>query len=375
MSVPPCVAAGRPHRLRRLFSCPIAALGLAALLAGAPAAAPAPAGSPQARAAIMPRFALPLRCTPGDDCFVQNHVDRDPGPGRRDYACGPLTYDGHQGTDFRLPSLARMEEGVEVLAAAPGVVLAVRDGEPDQSVRERGAENVRGREAGNGVRIDHGGGWQTQYSHLKRGSVRVTKGQRVGAGEVLGLVGLSGNTEFPHVDFVVRFNGRPIDPFDGQPMPSSSAGAVASGSGGPPAACPAGPTDATVWQPAVAQQLRYVPTAVLIAGFASEAPERSRAQRGEYREPPQADAPMLVYYVEAFGLRRGDRERFEISGPDGRPVTSRELVVDRDLAARFAYVGRRSATGRWPAGAYAARYAVEREGRVVAEDRRELVIR
>jgi murein DD-endopeptidase MepM/ murein hydrolase activator NlpD len=54
-----------------------------------------------------------------------------------------------------------MERGTEVLAAADGVVVATRDGEPDLGLRERGVEELRGRDAGNGVRIDHGGGWET----------------------------------------------------------------------------------------------------------------------------------------------------------------------------------------------------------------------
>ena len=41
---------------------------------------------------------------------------------------------------------------------------------------------------GNGVVIDHGGGWISQYSHLRSGSVRVHPGDRVSAGQPLGLV-------------------------------------------------------------------------------------------------------------------------------------------------------------------------------------------
>ena len=40
-------------------------------------------------------LSLPIACTPGTDCFIQQYVDRDKGPGVRDYACGAETYDGH----------------------------------------------------------------------------------------------------------------------------------------------------------------------------------------------------------------------------------------------------------------------------------------
>ena len=79
----------------------------------------------------QPHLALPLDCTLGESCFIQNYVDDDPGPGAADFTCGALTYDGHKGTDFALTSIAAMEAGVTVRAAAPGVVRGVRDGMPD----------------------------------------------------------------------------------------------------------------------------------------------------------------------------------------------------------------------------------------------------
>ena len=71
---------------------------------------------------------------------------------------------------------------------------ATRDGMTDVSIRDAGHGAVAGREAGNGVLIEHGGGWQTQYSHLRSGSVSVKPGERVEAGTPLGLIGLSGNS-------------------------------------------------------------------------------------------------------------------------------------------------------------------------------------
>src|SRR5262249_14978919 len=62
----------------------------------------------------------PIDCEIGRTCFVQNYVDHDPSPGAKDYQCGTLTYDGHNGTDFRLPTLAAQRSGVNVLAAAEG---------------------------------------------------------------------------------------------------------------------------------------------------------------------------------------------------------------------------------------------------------------
>lgn len=76
------------------------------------------AALPLAAAAAPPALSLPLACTPNKDCWIANHVDLDPGPGLRDYACGVLTYDQHKGTDFAIRDRAAMEAGVVVLAAA-----------------------------------------------------------------------------------------------------------------------------------------------------------------------------------------------------------------------------------------------------------------
>ena len=47
-------------------------------------------------------LSLPVDCEPGVDCWVLNYVDADAGPGRADFACGRMTYDGHKGTDIAL---------------------------------------------------------------------------------------------------------------------------------------------------------------------------------------------------------------------------------------------------------------------------------
>ncbi len=71
---------------------------------------------------------LPVACEIGKTCFIQHYVDRDPSPAAQDYQCGTLTYEGHDGTDIRIPTMAAQKAGVNVLAAADGKVLRVRDG-------------------------------------------------------------------------------------------------------------------------------------------------------------------------------------------------------------------------------------------------------
>ena len=133
------------------------------------AASPSSAGAAQdpvetakpAKTIGAPELALPILCQPGRDCWLVNYVDMDPGPGRRDYACGKKTYDGHKGTDIAIRDLEAMKKGVAVVAAAGGVVRGARDGMEDIDFTRKGAPDIKGRECGNGVVIDHGGGWET----------------------------------------------------------------------------------------------------------------------------------------------------------------------------------------------------------------------
>ena len=172
-----------------------------------------PATAEQAVAVGGPRLAFPVACDIGKTCEVQNFVDRDPGPSAKDYRCGSQTYQDHGGVDIRLRDMAAQAAGVNVLAAAPGRVARLRDGVADISVKAPGAPPLAGQDCGNGVVIDHGDGWETQYCHLARGSVMVKQGDQVAAGQPMARIGLSGNTEYPHLHLTVRNAGGMVDPF------------------------------------------------------------------------------------------------------------------------------------------------------------------
>jgi len=298
-----------------------------------------------AAAAGAPRLGLPVACDMSRDCFVQNYVDQDPGPGAQDYTCGPLTYDGHDGTDIRVRSESEFRSGVAVLAAADGVVRAVRDSMPDISFRDRAAAALQGLEAGNGVVLDHGDGWRTQYSHLRRGSIAVTPGQRVAAGTPLGLVGLSGMTEFPHLHFSVRHRGVTLDPFTGRP---------------PGSGCAARDRDGALWDPAARDALAYRAGGLLAAGFATQAPTLEAALDGAYDAPPGRDAPALVFWAAAWGLRAGDREALRLTAPDGSVLAETSTEMPGDKAQWIRFAGHRLRQGAWPPGRYRGEYRVLR---------------
>jgi hypothetical protein len=295
----------------------------------------------------------------GQSCFIQNYFDHDPGPDRKDYACGRLSYDGHTGTDFRLKDLPAMEKGVAVLAAAPGIVKRIRNVMPDISIKRISPGQIEGREAGNGVLIDHGNGWVSQYSHLKQNSVVVKPGQTVKAGEKLGLIGLSGNTEFPHVEFTLRYNGKLVDPFVG----------IKGWSG-----CE--DTKATLWSESALEKMPYIPTGVLIAGFSPEVPEAEKAREGIYRTPSfSGETKMILFWVDLFGAQKGDRQEFRILGPAGNPLVAHTEILEKSNVSWFAYAGSKKPAGGWPTGAYQGVYSLIRNDTPVASIREHFEIR
>src|SRR6056300_313564 len=95
----------------------------------------------------------------------------------------------HKGTDFAA------SVGTPILATANGTVVK--------------ASYTRGN--GNYVTLKHNGVYSTQYLHMKKRNVKV--GQFVQQGDVIGWVGMTGNTSGPHVCYRFWKNGRQVDPF------------------------------------------------------------------------------------------------------------------------------------------------------------------
>lgn len=298
-----------------------------------------------------PLFEMPVACEVGRSCFIQNYVDSDPAASAKDYECGTRSYDGHNGTDFRLATMAAQLAGVDVLAAADGRVLRRRDGVADVSVRDAGRAAVQGSECGNAVIIEHANGWQTQYCHMARGSLRVEVGEAIKAGQAIGRIGLSGLTEYPHLHFTVRHRGQIVDPF---------------AYGAPPGSCGGGQN---LWQPSLRPLLAYRERAVLNEGFAAAAVTMAMLEAGDAeRQRPDRDTPALVAYVRGIGLKIGDVQSLILKGPSGQIlVEKRAQPLERDQAQSLVFAGARKPAAGWERGTYRASYAVVHEGNVVLE--------
>jgi murein DD-endopeptidase MepM/ murein hydrolase activator NlpD len=88
------------------------------------------------------------------------------------------------------------EKGAPIIATASGVIERTEN------------HPVWGKR----VVIDHGNGYRTVYAHI--GEIKVSSGQRVKKGDVIGFIGLSGLTSGPHVHYEIAVNGTSVNPSD-----------------------------------------------------------------------------------------------------------------------------------------------------------------
>jgi hypothetical protein len=142
-----------------------------------------------------------------------------------------LTPDGHlyKGDPEKLESYPGY--GAPIYAAGSGVVVNLYDEADEQVPSHPAAGIVPANIGGNMVVIDMGAGQYAFYAHLQRGKLKVKLGDRVKAGQEIGFLGNTGNSDGPHLHFHVMDGPSPLDA-NGLPYVFtrfSSAGVVANG--------------------------------------------------------------------------------------------------------------------------------------------------
>jgi len=164
-----------------------------------------------------------------------------------------------------------------------------------------------------------------------QGSIAVTQGQNVQAGARLGVIGLSGRTEFPHLHFTLRHNCTVIDPFN-----QSAQGRCGLGT-------------AQLWHPALP-----APTAnVMAAGFSDAMPDYDAIRAGRAHLPMATrTASALVVWGFAHSGQIGDRMEFEITGPNGALLHENRVTLERAQAQFFRASGRRASSRGRDSGRY-----------------------
>ncbi len=117
--------------------------------------------------------------------------------------------------------------GAEVLAVGDGKIVFVKDGIPENVPQASGEIKpavplTRETNAGNWIAIDLGNNRYAFYAHLQPGSIRVKVGDKVRKGQVIALLGNSGNAVGPHLHFHIGdeywINGGDLNGNEGLPF-------------------------------------------------------------------------------------------------------------------------------------------------------------
>lgn len=300
---------------------------------------------------------LPAECTLGTDCFVQQFPDMQAGDGATDPFCGVATYDGHDGVDLRVLSMKDVARGVPVVAVADGEVSRGRDGVADRLVQtDADRSQVADRECGNGVILKHAGGVETQYCHLKQGSIVVRPGQKLKAGDKIGEVGASGLAQFPHVHLTVRVDGEEVDPLTGRKV----------GDG-----CVENPAEArSLFSPSIAAALKPVEPAILGLGLSGALVGYDSLVLDGAPAAAKSSDQARILWAWLANLKKGDQIKLSLAGPGGAVVAENTTEpLDRNKAVYYAYTGRK---GSPEPGTYQLEVVVVRDGKSVATQKREV---
>ena len=307
---------------------------------------PASYGMAAETGADYPKFRIPLDCTINKDCWVINYFDHATDDGIVDFTGGDNLYNRHQGVDFAIPNMADMAQGVRVLAAADGKVTALRDHIPDIGSVTRDGQRIENPMCGNAVLIDHGNSLRTLYCHLRRGSISVAVGDMVKAGDPIGLVGLSGFTNFPHVHLAVSIGEEKVDPFVGPGWKP----------GGDVAAKP-------MWREDVLESLTYQPFVLMDAGFTGGTFSKHGLLSGWFSRPTVPSTARhlsfsaLVYYADA-----GDVIDMKILDPDGNTVAAETTTLTDGFQRHWRDIKTSRPETGWKSGQYRGIVVVTRPG-------------
>ena len=307
----------------------------------------------------QPSLELPLNCELGKTCFIVDlydhgrHLDETGAPYLMDYTGGKRTTDDYYGTRFQIYNSTLADSGAYVRASADGVVTSVRDQLPSDPYAITVLGTRLRESAGNSVVVDHGNGWETQYSGLMQGSVSVRKGDKVKAGDNLGKIERLARPNYPAMQFVVRYKSEPVDPFVGRYDGMFTTKLKRT----------------PLWKENF-EQIAFTRDVGLIAtGFSKDVPDIERVKRSMLDSSYfRGDDDQILFWSYAFGLKKGDQVTLAIYNPKGAMVSRHEDVLPKDQERYFAYVGRKAETYGLPQGVYRGSITVKREGETLLSD-------
>ena len=148
---------------------------------------------------------------------IEDYFDENTKSLRRTFLTSPIKFRYRISSRYNLRrkiayygNKVRPHRGTDFAAAIGTPIIATANGTVTESTRRGGN--------GKYVKIKHNATYSTQYLHMKNRNVKV--GDYVKQGDVIGWVGMTGNTGGPHVCYRFWKNGKQVDPFK-QKLPAA----------------------------------------------------------------------------------------------------------------------------------------------------------
>ncbi len=163
---------------------------------------PRPTGSALSTATTRPTGIRRWSC-PGPQRYGYGALVRWPLDGRLTQGFGPTAFTAEPARCYEGHCYAHFHDGIDIAAALGTPVRAIATGRVVLAGRVSDGAIV--------VEIEHGAGVISLYGHLNP-TLSVRDGDSVVAGQVVGLVGLTGHTTGPHLHFAIYDSGVPVDP-------------------------------------------------------------------------------------------------------------------------------------------------------------------
>ncbi|MEI7475526.1 MAG: M23 family metallopeptidase [bacterium] len=252
------------------------------------------------------KLSFPLACTINKDCWISAYPDDDKSDGWHDYKGGTRTYNGHTGTDIAITDIKTMNKGVSVKAANSGVVLRTRDGVNDINDKRIGVETVNNFACGNGIVTDNGSGIKIAYCHMKKGSIKYKKGDFVKKGDVIGLVGMSGKTEYPHLHIQVFENSKLVDP-----------------------------NAENLWE----TKIPYNELFIYHIGVTDTMPDQLQCKEGGFNQQIISKNSNKIYlWADIFAPMINDKITYKIISPDKNMIANNSKIIEKNNVRRFLYM-------------------------------------
>lgn len=262
----------------------------------------------------------PIDCKIGENCWISRYFNHGTANAPKDYKGGRLTDSDHQGIDFALSSYEKLSDGVNVIAVADGIVEGVRDGEEDIKLPYKSRDSIIGKECGNGIMLSHTNGYSTQYCHLKKGSLKVKTGDKLKRGDIIGQVGLSGQTEYPHMHLSVYQNKKQIDPF----LPV--AGKYKEGR--------------TLWSIKTQQELTYEPGSIFNYGIDINVPQQPYDEKLKHHNEI-TDPERIIGWAMFFKCNEGSSVSIELKNPKDQSFHYTEQKIPSYKARYILFAGKK----------------------------------